>query len=74
MSEFSVVMSLLQGFFSKSATVEEVLTIVPQLLNALEGERAGTGFSISIPIGTQTFKISATPNTASTVSSAAAHS
>ena len=45
----SVLVTLAQAFFSKNPTVEEIVTILPELGTALGNAKAGAAFSVSIP-------------------------
>jgi hypothetical protein len=43
------ILGLLGVFFSKNPTVEEVEVILPQVVNAIAGAKAGTAFSVTFP-------------------------
>lgn len=46
----SGVVAILQLFFSKNPTVEDILQVIEQVGPALAAEKAGQAFSLSFPI------------------------
>jgi hypothetical protein len=60
-STLSTILALLPIFFSKNPTVMEIEAVLPQIMAAIDGAKAGTAFSVSFPesidgkAGTSTF-------------------
>jgi hypothetical protein len=50
---------LLSWFFAKNPTVEEILTFVPPIMNAISSAKAGQAFSVSFPLSVDAVKGSA---------------
>ena len=44
------ILSILGLFFGKNPTVAEIEAFLPQVLNAINGAKAGTAFSVSFPL------------------------
>lgn len=60
-STLQTILALLPIFFSKNPTVDEIEVLLPQIINAIAGAKAGTAFSVTFPesisghAGTSTF-------------------
>ncbi len=65
----SSIVALLQLFFAKNPTVEEILTLIEQVGPAITAAKAGTAFSVTFPetiagkVGTSTLSWSPTATT-----------
>ncbi|MGB8265210.1 MAG: hypothetical protein WCE44_02690 [Candidatus Velthaea sp.] len=44
------ILAVLGLFFSKNPTVAEIEALLPQILNAIAGAKAGTAFSVTFPL------------------------
>ena len=60
-STLQTILALLPIFFHNNPTVDEIETLLPQVLGAINGAKAGTAFTVSFPekfnavAGTSTF-------------------